>query len=56
MQLQVAVNLSMRNLGDENLPQDIRKIIESHTIAPFLITLEVTESGMMVNPGWPRKS
>jgi len=49
-QFQVAVNLSMRNLGDENLPQDIRKIIEAHAIAPFLITLEVTESGMMVNP------
>ena len=48
--LQVAVNLSMRNLGDENLPRDINKILEAHSIAPFLITLEVTESGMMVNP------
>ena len=48
--LQVAVNLSMRNLGDENLPQDINKILEAHTIAPFLVTLEVTESGMMINP------
>ena len=46
----LAVNLSVRNLGDENLPQDIRQILETHSVAPSRITLEVTESSMMVNP------
>ena len=48
--LHVAVNLSVRNLGDENLPQDIQKILEAYSIPPSRITLEVTESSMMVNP------
>lgn len=48
--LHVAVNLSVRNLGDENLPQDIKKILEAYSIPSSRITLEVTESGMMVNP------
>lgn len=46
----VAVNLSVRNLGDENLPQDIREILAAHSVPPAHIILEVTESGMMVNP------
>ncbi len=50
MPLRVSVNLSVRNLGDENLPQDFRKILEQHTVVPENITLEVTESSMMVNP------
>ena len=48
--LHVAVNLSVRNLGDENLPQDIQKILEACSIPAARITLEVTESSMMVNP------
>ena len=47
---QVAVNLSACNLGDKNLPQDIRQILEAHTVSASDITLEVTESSMMVNP------
>jgi len=46
----VAINLSVRNLGDENLPQDIQQILAAHSVKPSHITLEVTESSMMVNP------
>ena len=48
--LRLSVNLSACNLADENLPRDIRQILEAHTVAASHITLEVTESSMMVNP------
>ena len=46
----VAVNLSVRNLADETLPQEIRQILDDYSVAPSAITLEVTESSMMANP------
>lgn len=50
MHLNVSVNLSASNLGDDSLPQDIHEILDTHRVAPSGITLEVTESSMMAHP------
>lgn len=46
----VAVNLSARQLQDQNLPQVIDEIIKEANIAPQHLILEVTESAIMVDP------
>ncbi|NOT18446.1 MAG: EAL domain-containing protein [Sulfuriferula sp.] len=48
--VKVAINLSMRNLSDENLPDDIAKAIATYHTPPDSLILEVTESSMMSNP------
>ena len=50
LNIKVAVNLSMRNLSDENLPDDIANALKSYNIPPENLILEVTESSMMSNP------
>jgi diguanylate cyclase (GGDEF)-like protein/PAS domain S-box-containing protein len=46
----VAVNLSARNLEEEDLPQQVTLLLEDFQVAPQLLTLEVTESAFMENP------
>ena len=46
----VAVNLSTRNLLDQNLPGFIAKELALYNIAPRHLQLEVTESSMMADP------
>ncbi|MDP2828002.1 MAG: EAL domain-containing protein [Sulfuricellaceae bacterium] len=48
--IDVAVNLSVRNLCDETLPQEISQILDSHYVPASSIILEVTETSMMTNP------
>lgn len=48
--LPVAVNLSMWNLYDPKLPDDIRNLLSLHAIAPELLHLEITESTAMKDP------
>lgn len=50
LNIKVAVNLSMRNLSDESLPDDIANALASYNIPPASLILEVTESSMMINP------
>ncbi len=50
LNVKVAVNLSMRNLSDEGLPDDIAKALASYNTPPASLILEVTESSMMINP------
>ncbi|WP_124948491.1 putative bifunctional diguanylate cyclase/phosphodiesterase [Sulfuriferula thiophila] len=50
LNIKVAVNLSMRNLSDESLPDDIARALTSYNIPPSSLILEVTESSMMINP------
>ncbi|WP_157662763.1 bifunctional diguanylate cyclase/phosphodiesterase [Sulfuriferula sp. AH1] len=50
LNIKVAVNLSMRNLSDESLPDDIASALKSYNIPPSSLILEVTESSMMLNP------
>jgi diguanylate cyclase (GGDEF)-like protein/PAS domain S-box-containing protein len=46
----MAVNLSIRQLADDNLLQDISAALEDSGMAPNLLELEITESMLMQNP------
>ncbi len=48
--LQVAVNLSARNLLDEHLDRTVVDLLEQHQVPPYLLQLEVTESAIMSDP------
>lgn len=48
--LHTAINLSVRNLSDESLPEEMSRLLDAHAVSPNHITLEVTESSMMGNP------
>jgi diguanylate cyclase (GGDEF)-like protein len=48
--LQMSVNLSARNLLDQELPQQVADILNRHEIAPERLVLEITESAAMVDP------
>jgi diguanylate cyclase (GGDEF)-like protein/PAS domain S-box-containing protein len=48
--LPVAVNLSAREFLAPDLARTIKRILDSHAIAPSLLELEITESSLMVNP------
>ncbi len=46
----IAVNLSMHNLRDENLPAQIGEILERYGMEHRLLILEITESAIMYDP------
>lgn len=48
--IDVAVNLSVRNLSDDGLPDDILRVLDNHFVPASSIILEVTETSMMTNP------
>jgi diguanylate cyclase (GGDEF)-like protein len=48
--LRLSVNLSVRDLGDADLPRRIGDLMAEHTLAPDAIALEVTESAIMGEP------
>jgi diguanylate cyclase (GGDEF)-like protein len=48
--LDVAVNISVRDLGDASLPQAVAGALERWSVEPGRLTLEVTESGVMTDP------
>jgi diguanylate cyclase (GGDEF)-like protein len=49
--LVVSVNLSARNLLDEDLPQQVRELLAANDVPAELLALEVTESALMNEPG-----
>ena len=49
-ELSVAVNLSMHNLRDDKLPEQISEIINRYDFDHRLLTLEITESAIMHDP------
>lgn len=50
IRLQMAVNLSARNLLDPELPSQIASLLHRHAISARQLTVEVTESAAMVDP------
>jgi EAL domain-containing protein (putative c-di-GMP-specific phosphodiesterase class I) len=48
----VAVNLSVRNLGDRQLLEVIDRQAQRHGLAPSDIELEITESAVMADPDY----
>jgi diguanylate cyclase (GGDEF)-like protein len=49
-QLSVAVNLSVRNLLDRTLPQEIERLLDTYSLPPQALQLEITESMIMSDP------
>jgi diguanylate cyclase (GGDEF)-like protein len=47
----VAVNLSARSLVDMDLVEDVGRLLRRYGVAPELLTLEITESSVMTDPG-----
>jgi diguanylate cyclase (GGDEF)-like protein len=48
--LQVAVNISARDLMSRDLPQLVGDLLHSHRVRPELVCLEITESSFMEDP------
>jgi diguanylate cyclase (GGDEF)-like protein len=48
--LTVAVNLSVTDLLDVDLPADVRRLLTTHGLAPDALTLEITENVLMSDP------
>jgi diguanylate cyclase (GGDEF)-like protein len=48
--LRTGVNLSMHNLHDFNLLDRIRDALQRHHVAPESLLLEITETGVMLDP------
>lgn len=51
IELNVAVNLSMRNLQDREFPNLLATLLDRWSASPRALKLEITESRMMVDPG-----
>jgi diguanylate cyclase (GGDEF)-like protein len=49
-ELSVAVNLSVRNLLDHDLPNEIEELLSQHSLPPEALQLEITESMIMSDP------
>jgi len=47
LELGVSVNLSVRNLTEEDLPQRVWDALDRHGVRPALLELEITESALM---------
>jgi diguanylate cyclase (GGDEF)-like protein len=50
IRMSAAVNLSVRNLADENFPEQVAEALARHNVPAELLTYELTESGVMSDP------
>ncbi|MFQ6023532.1 MAG: putative bifunctional diguanylate cyclase/phosphodiesterase [Acidiferrobacterales bacterium] len=50
MKLNVAINLSPRNLDDPELPELVLRALQTWNVAPECLVLEITENAVMQNP------
>jgi diguanylate cyclase (GGDEF)-like protein len=48
--MKIAVNLSTRDLMDQELPTKLDRVLQRHHVDPKLIILEITESAIMDDP------
>lgn len=48
--LRICVNLSMRNLQDEDLPVKLADLLQNHSVAHDCLELELTESALLADP------
>ncbi len=50
LRMKLAVNLSTRDLMDQELPNKLEKVLERYAIDPSLLVLEITERAIMDDP------
>ena len=55
LDLKIAVNLSTRDLMDQDLPSKIERILQQHSTACRSLVLEITESAIMDDPSGPSR-
>jgi len=55
-QLRFSINLSAKNLQDEEMPSRIEDLLKSYAISASSLTLEITESAMMSDPACARET
>jgi|GEM_PF-346950 len=48
--ISVAVNLSARNLLDDNIPKQVLRLLQEYQLPPSALELEITESSIMTDP------
>lgn len=51
LNINISINLSIKNLHDYEFPAEVKRLLEKWQVTPNFITLEITESGLMVDPG-----
>lgn len=51
LDINMSVNLSIKNLHDYEFPNDAKKLMTKWQTNPSRLTLEITEGGLMVDPG-----
>jgi diguanylate cyclase (GGDEF)-like protein len=49
-EMSVAVNLSVRNLLDHDLPREVERLLSQYSLPPEALQLEITESMIMSDP------
>ncbi len=50
LDVQISINISMRDLGDENFARRLGDLLERHAVLSDWVNIEVTESAMMKEP------
>lgn len=50
MALSIAINLSARNLMDDNIPKLVERLLVKYQLPPSRLELEITESSIMTDP------
>jgi diguanylate cyclase (GGDEF)-like protein len=50
-ELSIAVNVSTNDLRDQHFPERVSQLLQQHRVNPSRLKLELTESGIMEDPG-----
>jgi diguanylate cyclase (GGDEF)-like protein/PAS domain S-box-containing protein len=51
LQISMAMNLSARNLLDDRIALDLKRLLREYELPGYLVELEITESTIMADPG-----
>jgi diguanylate cyclase (GGDEF)-like protein len=51
LQVSMAMNLSARNLVDDRIVLDLKRLLQEYDVPGYLVELEITESTIMADPG-----
>src|SRR4029079_11470299 len=54
--LALSLNISVRSLLDRNFPREVQRLLTLHGVKAESLTLELTESSLMVDPGVAKRA
>ena len=55
-ELSLSLNVSVRSLLDRNFPREVQRLLTLHGVKAESLTLELTESSLMVDPGVAKRA